>query len=43
MEGPIFVEILCNLASRIDLGRPTNTPIQNKNELMDYLAKRGDF
>ena len=43
MEGPIFVEILCNLDSRSDLGRPTTTPIQNKNELMDYLARREDF
>jgi len=37
-EGPTFIEIMCNLVSRKDLGRPTTTPIQNKNDLMAYLA-----
>ncbi|MCL2547438.1 MAG: phosphonopyruvate decarboxylase [Oscillospiraceae bacterium] len=37
--GPILVEVICNLASRADLGRPTTTPIFNKNALMDYLKE----
>ncbi|MCL2839569.1 MAG: phosphonopyruvate decarboxylase [Defluviitaleaceae bacterium] len=36
-EGSVFVEIICNLLSRTDLGRPTTTPIQNKNDLMENL------
>ena len=38
LEGPIFIEILCNLASRSDLGRPTAAPVQNKNDLMAFLS-----
>jgi len=37
LEGPIFIEIICNLISRADLGRPTTAPIQNKNDFMKYL------
>jgi len=37
-KGPVFVEVLCNLSSRNDLGRPTSTPIQNRNELMENLT-----
>ena len=37
--GSVFIEVMCNLASRADLGRPTSTPIQNKNQLMEYLAR----
>jgi phosphonopyruvate decarboxylase len=37
LEGPVFIEIICNLDSRGDLGRPTTTPIQNKNDFMEYL------
>jgi len=36
-EGLIFVEIMCNLESRSDLGRPTKSPIENRNELMGNL------
>jgi len=32
--GPIFIEVMCNLESRKDLGRPTTTPIENRDELM---------
>ena len=39
-EGPVFIEIVCNLYSRADLGRPTTTPVQNKNDLMDYLQRK---
>jgi len=41
LDGAAFVEIICNLKSRPDLGRPTTTPIQNKNELMAILAQGG--
>ena len=39
MEGPIFIEIMCNLKSRADLGRPTTTPIENKKALMSFLEE----
>ena len=34
LSGPVFIEVLCNLLSRADLGRPTTTPIQNRDEFM---------
>lgn len=33
-----FIEVMCNLDSRSNLGRPTTTPVQNKNELMGQLV-----
>jgi len=39
VEGPVLIEVLCNLVSRSDLGRPTTTPIENKIELMKYLQE----
>lgn len=38
LEGPLFIEIICNLKSRADLGRPTTTPIQNKNDFIAFLG-----
>ena len=38
-EGPIFVEVRTNLKSRADLGRPTTTPIQNKDAFMAFLNR----
>lgn len=35
----IFIEIKCNIASRADLGRPTTTAQDNKNDFMDYLKR----
>ncbi len=32
-----FIEICCSIDSRSDLGRPTTTPIQNKNDFMKYI------
>ena len=29
-----FIEIKCQLGSRIDLGRPTKSPLENKNQFM---------
>ena len=37
--GSVFVEIKCNLVSRPDLGRPTTSPIENKNALMTELRR----
>ena len=38
-EYPIFLEIRVRKGNRKDLGRPTTTPIQNKDALMDFLKK----
>lgn len=38
-EGPIFLEVKVKKGNRKDLGRPTTTPIQNKEALMNFLAK----
>lgn len=38
-EELCFVEILCSIGARDNLGRPTTTPIQNKNKFMDFLNK----
>ena len=36
-EGPGFFEIRTNLFSRADLGRPTTTPIENRDAFMEFL------
>ena len=36
-EGPIFLEVKVKKGNRKDLGRPTTTPIQNKEALMTFL------
>ena len=38
-EGPTFIEVKVKKGNRKDLGRPTTTPIQNKEALMDFLQK----
>lgn len=38
-EYPIFLEIRVRKGNRKDLGRPTTTPIENKEALMDFLKK----
>ena len=38
-EGPTFIEVKVKKGNRKDLGRPTTTPIQNKEALMDFLKK----
>ncbi|MCL2627403.1 MAG: phosphonopyruvate decarboxylase [Oscillospiraceae bacterium] len=35
--GPVFIEVMCNLKSRSDLGRPTIAPGENKLALMENL------
>lgn len=32
-----FIEVKCSIGSRKDLGRPTTTALENKNNFMDYL------
>jgi phosphonopyruvate decarboxylase len=38
-EGPVLLEIKVKKGNRKDLGRPTTTPIQNKEALMNFLKK----
>lgn len=37
-ERPLLLEVKVMKGARADLGRPTTTPIQNKNALMDFLS-----
>ena len=37
-QGPVLIEVKCACGSRKDLGRPTTTPIQNRDAFMDHLA-----
>ena len=39
LDGPVLVEIKVKKGNRKDLGRPTTTPIQNKEALMAFLSK----
>ncbi len=39
LEGPVFLEVKVKKGNRKDLGRPTTTPIQNKDALMKFLNK----
>ena len=39
LSGPILLEVKVKKGNRKDLGRPTTTPIQNKEALMDFLKK----
>ena len=39
IEGPILIEVKVKKGNRKDLGRPTTTPIQNKDALMNFLSK----
>lgn len=36
-EAPVLLEVKVKKGNRKDLGRPTTTPIQNKEALMDFL------
>ncbi len=40
MEGPLLLEIAVKKGSRKDLGRPTTTPIQNKEAFMNFLREK---
>ena len=39
-EGPVFLEVRVKKGNRKDLGRPTTTPIQNKEALMVFLKNK---
>ena len=32
-----FIEVKCSIGARDNLGRPTTTPLENKNGFMKYL------
>ena len=36
-EGPVLLQVCVKKGNRKDLGRPTTTPIQNKEALMEFL------
>lgn len=38
-DGPVLLEVKVRRGNRKDLGRPTTTPIQNKEALMEFLKK----
>ena len=38
-KGPIYLEVKVKKGNRKDLGRPTTTPIQNKEALMEFLSE----
>lgn len=37
MHGPILLEVKVRKGARKDLGRPTTTPLQNKDTFMLFL------
>ena len=39
VEGPVLLEIKVKKGARKDLGRPTTTPIENKEAFMEFLSK----
>lgn len=36
-SGPLMIEVRCACGSRCDLGRPTSSPVANRNELMSSI------
>lgn len=38
MDGPLLLEIKVEKGHRKQLGRPTRTPLQNKEDFMHFLA-----
>jgi phosphonopyruvate decarboxylase len=39
VEGPALLQVCVKKGNRKDLGRPTTTPVQNKEALMGFLSK----
>jgi len=37
IKGTVFIEVLSNLESRKNLGRPTTSPVENKNSFMENI------
>ncbi len=42
LSGPILLEIFCACGARRDLGRPTTTPLQNRDAFMTFLNHAAD-
>ena len=38
-SGPVIIEVRCACGSRGDLGRPTTSPVSNRNELMSFIRQ----
>lgn len=38
LQGPVWIEVKVSISSRADLGRPTTTPIQNRDSFMEFLS-----
>ena len=38
-EGPVLLQVCVKKGNRKELGRPTTTPVQNKEALMEFLQK----
>lgn len=38
-NGPVLLQVCVKKGNRKDLGRPTTTPVENKEALMDFLSK----
>jgi phosphonopyruvate decarboxylase len=36
-DGPIFIEIVIRAGARDNLGRPLESPIENKKKFMEYV------
>lgn len=41
LNGPVLLELRVKVASRDDLGRPTTSPVENKDFFMDFLSHHG--
>ncbi len=39
-SGPALLEVRVQCDSRSNLGRPTRTPVQNKNDFMEFLSRK---
>lgn len=38
-EGPVLIEIIARKGSRSDLGRPSSTPLRNREDFSDWLKR----
>ena len=42
LKGPVFIEVYVNNDSARDLGRPKESPIENKKNFVNFLSKKSD-
>jgi phosphonopyruvate decarboxylase len=40
VAGPLFIEVVCSVGSRDDLGRPKSSPVENKAAFMEFARER---